>query len=627
MYRPITEDERFVEPSAGHNMQANVNKLIIDLFGDDIIEEESRLNSEEAIHEGLGKPSGLISESPQAKRLKYSGIDELAPISITEGRYPKRSCTQKVEETTVEQTDVVQETVQRTERPTSLPYPVEEYLKDNEFAHKDQILQIPINEFTTEYIKKSGLVHPILFKESPEKLGMRMPNPKEFSIWNVLELVGGTRQIEVFDVYTQKGKNMRLKDFVEYFNQRPSKRKNLLNSLSLEFSDTKLSEIVSAPALVRDIDWIDNVWPKELLARQKNLEKSAWARKNEFSIYPKVQKYCIMSVKKCYTDFHIDFGGTAVWYHVLKGEKVFWLIEPTENNLKLYEKWILAGNDEPTFLGKLTKCTRVRIRQGQTMIIPSGWIHSVYTPVDSLVFGGNFMHSYSIPMQIRISHLEDRIKPEKKYRFPHFNQILWCFIAQIVQKATHRIYQRKLSPEAHNINYSTTLSGNKSHRNLASASNKNDNEMTENPNKFARSSVSNRLNAESSNEETISEMINKSKNTNPKSQVNADGHEIYYDELLGNAIDGSSYTYNPIQSIFDNEDKAKFTPAKNYDIDFLSSLPSLVINGLFPLLEYAENLLKLTHPEVIEGITRPHHLVKEFRALLNKIQKLGLHDQ
>lgn len=25
-----------------------------------------------------------------------------------------------------------------------------------------------------------------------------------------------------------------------------------------------------------------------------------------------------MSVRDSYTDFHIDFGGTSVWYHVLK---------------------------------------------------------------------------------------------------------------------------------------------------------------------------------------------------------------------------------------------------------------------------------------------------------------------
>ena len=30
-----------------------------------------------------------------------------------------------------------------------------------------------------------------------------------------------------------------------------------------------------------------------------------------------------------------------------------------------------------------------------------GWIHAVLTPEDSLVFGGNFVHSYAIPMQLR----------------------------------------------------------------------------------------------------------------------------------------------------------------------------------------------------------------------------------
>ena len=42
-----------------------------------------------------------------------------------------------------------------------------------------------------------------------------------------------------------------------------------------------------------------------------------------------------MSVAGCYTDFHIDFGGTSVWYHILKGQKVFWLIPPTDANLKV----------------------------------------------------------------------------------------------------------------------------------------------------------------------------------------------------------------------------------------------------------------------------------------------------
>ena len=29
-----------------------------------------------------------------------------------------------------------------------------------------------------------------------------------------------------------------------------------------------------------------------------------------------------MGVKNSYTDFHVDFGGTSVWYHVLKVSEV-----------------------------------------------------------------------------------------------------------------------------------------------------------------------------------------------------------------------------------------------------------------------------------------------------------------
>ena len=36
----------------------------------------------------------------------------------------------------------------------------------------------------------------------------------------------------------------------------------------------------------------------------------------------------------------------------------------------------------------------------------AGWIHAVYTPVDSLVFGGNFLHCFNMAMQLRIADVE-----------------------------------------------------------------------------------------------------------------------------------------------------------------------------------------------------------------------------
>ena len=54
-----------------------------------------------------------------------------------------------------------------------------------------------------------------------------------------------------------------------------------------------------------------------------------------------------------------------------------------------------------------------------------GWIHAVFTPVNSLVFGGNFLHSLNIQLQLRVYELEGRLKDPPKYRFPSFEVVHW----------------------------------------------------------------------------------------------------------------------------------------------------------------------------------------------------------
>lgn len=39
---------------------------------------------------------------------------------------------------------------------------------------------------------------------------------------------------------------------------------------------------------------------------------------------------------------------------------------------------------------------RFELGPGETLLIPSGWPHAVVTPADSLVVGGNFLHSFSL---------------------------------------------------------------------------------------------------------------------------------------------------------------------------------------------------------------------------------------
>ena len=106
--------------------------------------------------------------------------------------------------------------------------------------------------------------------------------------------------------------------------------------------------------------------------------------------------------------------------------KIFWLIPPTDDNLKLYEEWTLSGKQGDVFFGDtVAKCGKIILDPGNTLLIPSGWIHAVYTPEDSLVFGGNFLHSFAIEKQLRVAQIEELTKVPTKFRFPFFNELQW----------------------------------------------------------------------------------------------------------------------------------------------------------------------------------------------------------
>ena len=230
---------------------------------------------------------------------------------------------------------------------------------------------------------------------------------------------GSKRILDVMDVNTQKNEDMTMKEWQKYYED-PNKER-LLNVISLEFSHTKLENYVQSPELVRLIDWVDVVWPRHL--KEAQVESTNLL---EDMMYPKVQKYCLMSVKGCYTDFHVDFGGTSVWYHILRGGKIFWLIPPTEKNLSLYQEWVLSGKQSDVFFGDMVdRCGRITLTAGMTLFIPTGWIHAVYTPQDSLVFGGNFLHSFGIEKQLKVAQVEEHTKVPQKFRYPFFTEMLW----------------------------------------------------------------------------------------------------------------------------------------------------------------------------------------------------------
>lgn len=62
---------------------------------------------------------------------------------------------------------------------------------------------------------------------------------------------------------------------------------------------------------------------------------------------------------------------------LFQGEKIFYLIRPTNANLTLFECWSSSSNQNEMFFGdQVDKCYKCSVKQGQTLFIPTGlpWV-------------------------------------------------------------------------------------------------------------------------------------------------------------------------------------------------------------------------------------------------------------
>ncbi|KAI9668458.1 MAG: JmjC domain-containing histone demethylation protein 1 [Alyxoria varia] len=254
--------------------------------------------------------------------------------------------------------------------------------------------------------------------EGQDLLDMVMP--QDMTVRQVAELYGPNEKVEVIDVKIQEGseKPWNLRQWADYYEA--SGEKPVRNVISLEVSTSKLGKLIRRPKVVRELDLQDSVWPPEEAAKGN---------------YPAVQFYCLMSVADCYTDFHIDFGGSSVYYHILKGRKTFFFIPPKAKNLKKYEEWCRSPDQSSNFLGSICgECYRVDLYPGDTMLIPSGWIHAVWTPENSLVIGGNFLTRLHYAMQIQINDIEKATGVARKFRYPYFQKVLWLTVIKYLEE-------------------------------------------------------------------------------------------------------------------------------------------------------------------------------------------------
>jgi hypothetical protein len=64
--------------------------------------------------------------------------------------------------------------------------------------------------------------------------------------------------------------------------------------------------------------------------------------------------------------------------HILTTVQVFYFIRPTPANLAAYERWSGTDIQNHSWLGDMVdEVLKVDLHAGNTMVIPTGWIHAV----------------------------------------------------------------------------------------------------------------------------------------------------------------------------------------------------------------------------------------------------------
>lgn len=275
----------------------------------------------------------------------------------------------------------------------------------------------------------NGFTKPILVR-NVNGLGLRLP--RDLSLEGIQAALGEDWDIEVIIVDRQHTIKMKLGDFIRHMQKQPEEREEILNCISMELSFTPLEHQLTLPTLVQKACWVTNWFPPH------------------HQYQPHVSKYCLLSEKDSYTDFHIDFGGTSVWYHIVRGSKIFFLIPPTKRNLEAYEVWNKSPSRNEEFFGDYTivkdECYILRLSAGETMLIPTGWIHAVYTLEDSLVFGGNFLHSLNIRLQLEVYDIEKRDNTPDNLAFPHFEMAHWYAAPNVAKQLTQLVDKKRFPP-------------------------------------------------------------------------------------------------------------------------------------------------------------------------------------
>ncbi|RHY78051.1 hypothetical protein DYB34_002466 [Aphanomyces astaci] len=211
-----------------------------------------------------------------------------------------------------------------------------------------------------------------------------------------------------------------------YVNTPSSERTQQLTVPS--FSHAGLSRLITPPRFVRQVGWVESIW-----------------------LLHQTSTYCVMAPKDSFVDFDMNMGGSSMWYSVLRGKQVVYVVPPTSDNLAKFKLWSANHNPERCFGDVAASCAHVVLTGGSTLLIPPGWLYAVATldQVDVVGFKGYFLESFNLPTHVECVAVERYL--HGRSRFPQYDQALWhvaCSHLKAQEPTDMTALSRLLDPSA-----------------------------------------------------------------------------------------------------------------------------------------------------------------------------------
>ncbi|RHY29335.1 hypothetical protein DYB32_005224 [Aphanomyces invadans] len=161
------------------------------------------------------------------------------------------------------------------------------------------------------------------------------------------------------------------------------------------FGHPALSSLITPPHFVNEVGWMETLWAKDRPMPPDS-----------------------------FVDFRTSPGGATLWYSIVCGKQVVYVVRPTSDHLSKYKAWAKDKLATVCFGDVASGCEHIVLTAGSTLLVPPGWIYAIATlDQDAMAFQGHVLDSVDLAKQLACYAVDVDVYGQSQ--FPQHDDAMW----------------------------------------------------------------------------------------------------------------------------------------------------------------------------------------------------------